>query len=282
MDFDFGCNLVFFGAGGVCDFDFGFARQNWVWGGTCTSTSTSLLPLSSDPEARGGFYQPSNQPSSFSCTSTSTSTSPPEGRRQAQGGFYHQTNQPSYFTCTSTSTSPLWGPGPEALGFFYQPTKLLQLHFDFDLDFVPPLEGRGYKAGGGSTNQPSYFTCTSTSTSPPCLRSGTKAQGGGSSNQPTKLLQLHFDFDFPLKSNSALATSITFTIGFSWTISFSLQKLEDSWDMHRKGTRVTLEGPNLDTRVTLQRLCIYIYIHTYICRRCKTGNFDELATFGPF
>ena len=67
------------------------------------------------------------------------------------------------------------------------------LHFDFDFDSPP--EGPGPKAQGGflPTKQPCTSTSTSTSTSPPLVQRA--KPGGFPTNQPTKLLQLHFDFD---------------------------------------------------------------------------------------
>ena len=108
------------------------------------------------------------------------------------GGFL-PTNQPSYFTCTSTSISP---PPPfrskaQALGDF-QPTKLPQMHFDFDFD--PPTRRAGATSPGGfyqPTNQPSHFTYTSTSTSPLL---GQRPKPG---ELRLRICFWHFDFDPP-------------------------------------------------------------------------------------
>ena len=115
-----------------------------------------------------------------------TSTSVSKGKTGANGGpgcwLYFDFDFPSFQRiCLPAS----------------QPTKLLQLHFDFDF---PPLEVRDQKPWNFFTNQPSYFSCTSTSTSPP-LRSGAKSPGGGGFYQPTNQgtsVALHLRLRLPL------------------------------------------------------------------------------------
>ena len=157
------------------------------WGGNlgsnqlqdgCTSTSTSA----SGPEAWAGVpvalrlrlrlssplpkdlsaSQPANQPIYFSCTSTST-WGQGNGVRHWAGGlqFRLRPRFPSFWGVRgggvklrlSASVSALQGKTGVGVG---------DLHFDFDF----PLLRSGANSPGGflPTNQPSYFSCTSTST----------------------------------------------------------------------------------------------------------------------